>query len=798
MSNFKFAPDLFLEVVELERFKDFLDKDGFRKTLLDNTVRFGLVKNNKAISFMNGKVERDLDTVTGQKTIKIRPLEAVNKRGLFIKSDIVNTIPVAADGKWYWVKTMHAYSNIEEGIVSLSIDGTLVGVGTKFTETLRGAPNFPARITFANSQFNTLEYDVLEVIDDEHAIVMHPAVNGTGIATFEVEDFLRYKVVGTFTQGIAVDPQSKYPFQYDSMQYTLVEETIENIRPDYIKDEEFYLARIKVQSGDVVVQDKRIEYWETKGSQAVLDIDNEANPLIGVEFIKWQNLLAPANENEVHIAWGMRSQNWAVDSSKNIVTFFGSAMGGKYKDLTHFNNGDFDGWRLYSSEGVYSTIISSIKQGQAINFTLDCLDVDNFSDDGGLTFRNIKGEADWLLAVPNAESIEIICTPGEDSSSKNADKSFIFPIDNLYGRCDLEVYAQECFYNIKYRYITHKTYGKQYVLPQDEVGYYTEISYTTDGEIKEIVDRVRFPYVGVDKNGYIKLVLSPNAYSTMISMIYKGDKIGVETVTSFNTIQVYELKVKRDKRYQYITGDISLEDDVYISLSNSGAVEGNEFRIQIDCDSLLLNGKKIYIIRDYGGGTPVIIKEIGDGDVYQMMNQDNGIVFDCIFSDTGKWNVAYQNYDLGQPFEVKMFEGDIDQFFNISTRQGKVKGYFGWAIHDDLSGRVPMGIGSGNDGGSTKTISPKEKGGKYKLALTKAQLPNERLYLFADDNNDNEMSVGYDKRVSRNSNQGGNGSYFFSGSGREANVGTSAPLGSGELIDTATPYYGIYFVKKLF
>lgn len=784
MSNFKFTPDLFLEVAELNKLKAFLDQEGFRKALLQNTVKFGLIKTPKDAAFLNGKVERDLDTSTGEKTIKIRDVEAVNKRGLFLRSKQIGNITIPADGKWYWVKISHKYSNLEEGVVSLAINGDMVGSGTKFTETLRGMPNFPSRITFANSRYNTLEYDVLEVIDDEHAIVVHPAVNGTGIANFEVEDNLKYAVVGTFTPGVAIDNADKYPFEYDSLQYDLIAETAFNARPNYLIDEEFYIARVKVENGDVVVQDKRIEYWETKAGHQFTDIDVKENPLIGVESIKWQNLLSPANENSVHVAWGMRTQNWSIDVGKNIVTFFGSAQGGVYKDLSHFTDGDFDGWRLYNPKGTYSIVTSSIKQGQAINLTLDTLDVDSFSNDGGVSFNNSGVDAEWLIVVPNAEQIEIICVAqGVD----NSNKSFTFPINTLVGKCSLEVFSTQSYYNFKYRLINNKTYTQSYTFPSDEIGYYVELSFDDQGYLKRENDRVRFPYTSSETEGYIKLSLSPNSYSSFINLVYKGDKIGVQTVTDFSTIQVYELKVGRDKKYQYISGDITLADDVYISLSEQGAVEGNEFQIHLDCNSLNLGGKRIYLIRDYSGGTPTVIKTIEEGDVYQMLNQEGGIVINCVFSDQRQWNVASQNYNLGTPGEIKILDGSLQALFN-SNGLGKVKGLYGYAICDgnnntpDLRDRFVIGQSS--------TKLPGSKGGSDKGQLTSVnQLPTHAHGVSGKKAN-RATGSGYEI------NQVHLGDYDSTAGGQSKTSyeGSENP----EKFDILNPYYAVIYAKKLF
>lgn len=713
MSKLKFSPNLFLEVAELDRFQDFIDNKGFRQNLIHNTVKFGLIKKSNDALFLNGKVQRDLDNQGGFKTIRINPIQAVDNRGLILTSGGINSIPIPSIDQWYWIRVEHEYSIEEVGQVTLAINGDLTGANTKFTEVLRGAPNFPSRIKFTNSQFNTLEYDVLEVIDDTHAIVMHPAVNGAGVATFEIESDLKYAVVGTFTPGVSIPGGDKYPFQYDSIRYDLIEEDIVNERPTYVENQQFYLARVKVDGDDVIIQDKRLEYWESQAKSAFLEIPRELNPLIGVEFIKWQNLLSPADTNQVHIAWGMRSQNWAVDSSKNIVTLFGSAQGGVFKTVNDFTNGDFDGWRVYTQNGKYSKVSSSIKQGQAINLTLDVLDVDNYSNDGGITFNNEGVEAEYVLIVPDVEEVELQFTPEELDENNNTSINYTFPVNTLIARCDIQVHTDpNCYFIAKYRYKTYKQYTEYNELPDDLIGYYAEASFDSVGNLKDVNDRVLQP----QSDGRILLTISPNSYSILIDLIYKGDRIGVQTITSFSTVQVYSLRVKRDKRYQYITGDITLSDDVYISLDSIDAVEGNEFRIHLDCNSLNLNGRKIYIIREFASGSPVTLKEIGQGDVYEMMNQDGGLVFDCVYSDTNQWNVVYQNYTTGTPFEIKMLDGIKEEMFGVDGL-GSVKGYYGLAICDgrngtpDLVDRFVLGAGNSSDPARPLAIIEEQTGG---------------------------------------------------------------------------------------
>lgn len=795
MSNFKFSPNLFLEVEELERYKSFLDIEGFRKNLLQNTISYGLIKKNNDLPFLNGKVERDLDTSVGQRTIKIRALQAIDNSGKFLSSPEINSVPIPADDKWYWIKIAHNYNSTEIGKVTLAINGDLTGVGTKFTEVLRGMPNFPARIRFNNSQYNTLEYDVLEVIDDEHAIIVHPASSGAGVATFEIESELTYAVVGTFTPGVAIPNEDKYPFQYDSISYEVVEEIVDNQRPTFEQDKEFYLARLKIFDGDIVIQDKRIDIWTSQGKYVSQELEDLPNPLIGIECIKWQNLLAPSNENEVSVAWGMRSQNWAVDSSKNILTLFGSAAGGVFKNVDNFTDGDFDGWRVYNQNGTYSRVSTSIKQGSAINLTLDVLDVDNYSSDGGVTFNNSGINAEWVLVVPNCEEVEIQFTA--ESTNNNSSRTFAFPVNTLIAKCIVEVYLDpSCLFNVTYRYKTDRTYSPYRILPSDPVGYYTEESFQTSGIIKPTDDRVLHPYVSIEGSGYIQLLLSPNAYSILVDKVYKGDRIGVETRTVLDPGIAYELRVGQDKQYQFITGNISLTDDISINLSSAGAKEGNEFRIQIDCEELLMNGHKILITRNHDIGSPATIKEITQADIYHMMNQEGGIVMNFLYSDLLLWNVSYQNYDLGAPNKIITLDGVIDNLFD-STGLGKIRGVFGHAICDgrlapDLVNRFILGAGISDTDATVVAVGA--EGGQETVTLTVPQLPShQHLNGMSDD-----ITTAFVYGSTTEGMPGASTTDIDTGGSTNAYQGKTSSVGEGEGHENMPPYYALIYAKKLY
>jgi len=453
---------------------------------------------------------------------------------------------------------------------------------------------------------------------------------------------------------------------------------------------------------------------------------------------------------------------------------------------------------LYTANGKFSRVSTSIKQGQAINLTLDVLDVDNYSSDGGLTFNNQDTDADWVLVVPDAEEMQIQFTTPDNN---NTAITYTFPINTLLARCDIQVYQNPtCLFNVIYRHKTHKLYTDYKLLPTDSVGYYTETSFDSNGNLKSSGDRVLYPYSAAEQVGYIQLTISPNAYSILVDKVYKGDKIGVQTVSNFNTIQIYDLKVGRDKWYQFINGtDISLTDDIYINLSSEGAVEGNEFRIHFDCPSLLLNGKSIFIVRDYvSGSTPTAIKEIGQGEVYQMMNQDGGIVFDCLFSDTNLWNVAYQNYDLGAPNQFITLDGVIDDLFDVDG-YGKVKGLFGHGICDgrvdgapDLVKAFIMGAGNngtveipvGSDGGYADPTLLKHVHETVSMTAPEGELDNANKYI----------------AFARPS--GGDVAYGLQGTANEPTEGQTTEVGDVALEDAEDrnlpPYWALIYAKKLY
>lgn len=674
MSLLKFSPNLFLEAIELNRFKSFIDDEGFRKNVLENSVSFGLIKSNLDITFPNGLVQTDSDVTTGGmtfKSVKYNELFAIDSYGNFIHANPGRSLAIPDDNNWHWIRISYQTTINEAGTFSLAADGTLTGSNASLTTTLRGMPNFPSRVRFPNSILNTGEYDILQVTNDNLAILND--------VTFQPEDNLTLAVVGTFTPGASVQNQDKYPFQYDDCLVELVPEVLQNTRPTdgYVQGRHYYIARVKVSGSDLIIQDKRIDYWETKGSDLAQSIDRSITTSVGVEAIYWDSVLSPQETNIVDVFWGMRTANWSVDSSRNILTLI-SATGGRYKSVNDFVDGDFNGWRAYTANGKYSRITNSVKQGSAINLTLDVLDVDNYSADGGQTFYSSIGQG--VVVVPDAEEVEIMFTPDPGDLVPVYTKVFTFPINAQVGRCRVLVYKNpSCNYNVQYRYKSFKEYSAYNAIVSDSAGYYAESQFDINGNL--ISSPVRTPYTTNATAGFITLTLAATAYGRFVDEVYKGDLLGVQEIPSFGTIgNPYALTVGTSKQYQHITGSVTLTNNQTIVLRQDNAVEGNKFVIHFECSQLNLATFNLSIVQALGSGQ-TNLKTITQGDIYQMMNQSNGIVFECEFSSSGNW-LIYQNYDLGMPLDTKILTSPGARSNFDSTGLGQVKGCYGWAIAD--------------------------------------------------------------------------------------------------------------------
>lgn len=785
MSNIKLSSNLFLGLPELKRIIQFLDQDGFRKNILDNSSKFGLIRNDVSITFPNAKVSPDADlNISGNifKTIQFNEIKGIDSDGLFFYNEAMRQIPVVDDGNWYWLRIKHQYSHAEKGTWNVSADGSVSGSGGELSQLLRGQPNFPSRIRFINAQLNYLDYDVLEIIDDNNF-----RLSG---ASFQNENNLKLSVVGTFSYGAPLNLNNREIFNYDSCFYELVPEATNapNTPPasGFIDGKTFYIARISVQNNQVIVQDKRDNFWETKASFENKSIDYLDNPLIGVEAVKYNHEFTSGAKNIVEMSWSFRSTNWSVNASTNTLTI-STGLGGKYKSVNDFQDGDFDGWRLYAPDGTYSIISSSILNGNAIDLQLNVLDVDHFSNDGGLTYLTTQNQ--HVVITPDAEEVEIIFEPNPSDNISTQIQRFVFPINEKIGRCDVLVFEDpNCSYIVRYRYRNNKEYTGEKLIPSDtSSGYYNESSFDENGNILPVLQVTKVLYTSSDSSGFIILNLSANAYKRFVFKVDKGDIIGTNVISNVSGITNINLQVGVAKNYLMFVGNLSLSNNLTITIDDDDQVDGNEFTIHFDCTTIQLNGFKIIIAANSNGGAGSPLKVIDQGDVYQMLNIDGGIAFKTT-CDGNQW-FLYQNYDLGVPQQIITLDGQIAALFDSSTGLGKVRGLYGYAICDSsrfinnivvpdlrdrfLIGQSPSKNVSATGGGETATLQMRN------------MVPHTHSVTINVTEADDDDQGGGDVGV----RQGGK-SYNTSSAGGEN--------GAAQPFSILNPYYAVIYAKKVY
>lgn len=612
--------NLFLGRLELQRLQSFIQDEGYQKFIRENAINFGLIDNAVDGNFLNGRVIEG----TGDNTIRYNEILGIDTDGkFFYKEAIGQDISVGstgADTAWYWVKLIRAESQIETGTISISSTGVLTG-GTNFLTTLRGkVTDFPTKITFPNSSLNTSEYEVLSVTNDTTAQL--------NVVSMSAESDQNWRIIPTNTPGSVLTTDEKKLFNFDSATISLVAETVAETPPTSNAGE-YWLARIRNSGTDVEIQDKRSNYiFKTVDGYFTSNLSRLANPLIGVEAIKFQALTEPRSRNIVELAWGMRSTNWSYDATANRVTII-AGEGGKFKDTTYFTNGDFDGWRLYFKSGKYAIIYSSSISGSQINLTLNSLDPLELTD-----------TAQQLLVVPDCSEIELFFT--SSSTTPLSVSKFTFDINTDIARCELPVISTTSNYVVTYRNKHLKDYSAILTIPNDSVGYYTEASFNSDGSLKTLLDRVRTTVTG--GTGTITLTQATNAYSQRISSIDLGDKNGVTTVVLDDDTVNNQLVVGTNTREQIYTGTVTLTENKRINIRTTGAINGNEFFLNFNCD-VTLDGNEFQVVQEWDGSSPLGLSGSTNLILFDFNNlfnleqaKNNKLLLRCIFDGT-YWNV---------------------------------------------------------------------------------------------------------------------------------------------------------------
>jgi hypothetical protein len=709
MSKLKISEDLFLEKQELNRLVKFLAKEGHKREFLLSTKSFGIFPGelipDSLVESKDSFLVENANSNNNQ--VFINPGKAVDSNGeiIHLVDKITRTVP--NDNLWYWIKISYQENLSEIGTVSINGDGLLVGIGTKFKEVLRGQPNFTSKIRFTNSNSgNIFEYEVVEVIDDENVVL-----SGGG---FIAESNLKYTVIGTFTPGFIPSNPNKSIFVYDDCKVEFIPEDIVNSAPAKNSGLEFYLARVKSFNQNVLVQDKRNEFWKSRSEFELTLLEKEIqNPIIGVESVKWDVRSQAGTKNEVNLAFGLRSSNWTIDPTQNKLTI-ATGVGGVLKmgETDYFEDADFDGWKVYTPNGKHHKIYQSEKTGGQINLYLEYMDPDSFIS------------SEQVLIVPDIEEIEILVRYDFETGIINQlEETFSFPANTPVCKMYLRIIGQTpYYYNLKYRYRNQKEYTDWVNFPDKPTWHYTEKAFEQNGILKDGVilntyeENVEagfiYEYNFHVSDGFIQVVPNANNYEAFVDKIDLGDLLGVEVTELDNNVQIKELVVGRDRQYQYFVGDeIQFSQNLYIDIKNyrvdgSPCRNGNHFYLhfkqKVSPESFTL-GFKLRIIQNFVSLASFDILKIFEEIDIDFLNTSVEGIWIRVTYDGDTWFVNHVNeIDVEKRGTIKMFApvGDqtLSDCFNQSNGLGKVgSGWYGWALADgrnntiDMRSRIPVG-----------------------------------------------------------------------------------------------------------
>jgi hypothetical protein len=755
MSKLKISQEQMIGVPELNRFQEFLSEEGFRKLFVQQSSGFGLVKNETLDpNFNNGKVIAG----TNSGTIKILGLNAFDSNGRFLLGVEIDNLAVP-EGQDLFVKATYSPTALEVGTVSIDENGTLTGIGTSFLSTLRQKPEFPSKIRLESVQ-NFLDYEVLEVVDDNNAILIG--------SSFVAEENLRYSIVGTFTPGFVPNPADKLIYEFDSVVDYEDNMTVSEVNTNVT----FTLAKVRNDGGIVTIEDKREKVWSTKSDYENHKMDYFDNPYIGVEAVKFDNQFTDLSSNIVEIAWGLRSSNWSFSSSLREFVITNGQGGVLKRDAitTDFTPGSFNGWRVYYQSGKYSKIINSIIEAGAIKITVDKLNPSDLS---------LSQE---IFICPDVEEV-VLRVRSDDREISQVENRYVFPVFTPLAKLKLLVPSDFPYnYNLAYAYKNNNEYSDFKLLPDSN--YLAESSFDANGILKS--DPVQWeikPYVSDPVEGYIQLIPNPNSYRTTIDRIDVGDKLGARLRELNNASPLITIAAGSDETNQYIqnNGEFVLSTNHIFNVLSANAKNGNTFTLYFRGPFQDGNGSFTFQIRqDYVnvGNPGTLLYQFTTGEL-----QSGNAIFTAVYQ-SGAWilrriNESNIREDVG---EIRMFSGTTSGKFN-SSGLGISSRWLGWAVCNgqngtpDLRQRFVAGYDPASAGWAMGNT-----GGANQVSLTQGQLPPHT--------HSTTLQV-----LTRGT--GGSNTAGLPGQGGTPSNVVSSSTGSGDAHENRPAFYALAFVIKI-
>lgn len=358
MSNLKLSNKLFLGKEELNHLKKSIKEDGYLAYIKHDIQGYGIGytihdTNQDSFKVISGSAGGALSIQAGYAID--RSLNIMQNRSLDI-----DRLTIPADSSTYYILLSNATDTIEEGTLSIDASGVLTGVGTLFSEMLRGMPDFSSKISFPGSLLNTGEYRVASVTSNISA-----QLNVTS-NSMSAESGVKYRIVGTFNRSHVPATADKYPFERNG--YTVSVSTTDSSDGENV----FVLGTAVYDGTSLSIIDQRNRNILTTGSGETGEL-TQVNPLVGLEQVTYSGDKSSFHRNLMKVGWGFRSINtqWTFDSINQEV-IINSGAGGSWISTAPFTTGDWDGWYLWAKDdGVFLRINSSTKVGSNINLNIE-------------------------------------------------------------------------------------------------------------------------------------------------------------------------------------------------------------------------------------------------------------------------------------------------------------------------------------------------------------------------------------------------------------------------------------------
>jgi hypothetical protein len=392
MSNIIISPNLFLETQELNQMIKFLSEDGYKRIVKSIVKSYGVVMSN--INSDNFRV-----SVNNTNSIVVNSGVAFDSNLDAIINNSQTVISIPNNNIDNWVKIRHGVSKIETGTISVTNNGTVVGVNTNFTKIFRGQPNYPTKIKLV-STVNTGEYEVVKVIDDNNILIS---------GELQAESNINFSVIGCFTPGFQPSPNNKEIYEYDSS----VIEIINNAsQPIIEKDLEFLLARVYYDENNLLqIEDIRSNYiFNSEYSNG--QYKPMSAPL--VSLISWSKNIG--GFWTLVLEHGYKIITYQINQNVNgtVITIISGTSNFWQSQTPSINF--FAGWRLVNRTNMTSCLIDSNNGRDLVSSDWSNSILTNDND---------------LVLVPNWNQIEYEITHNPEVSSIKGTVYHTFNINNI-------------------------------------------------------------------------------------------------------------------------------------------------------------------------------------------------------------------------------------------------------------------------------------------------------------------------------------------------------------------------------